>query len=47
MVKSATMVSIEMSSGREATVAVAAPGVVMEERDAVLVECRAECSWAE
>jgi hypothetical protein len=44
-VKTATRVSIEMSRGREEVV------VEWEEarvdKVAVLVECRAECSWAE
>lgn len=43
--KTATRVSIEMSRGREEVV------VEWEEarvdKVAVLVECRAECSWAE
>lgn len=43
----ATMVSIEISIGRDAIADAAAPWDVREDRDAVLVEWRAECSWAE
>ena len=43
----ATIVSIEMSSGSEATLEVVAPGDLMEDIEAALVEWRAECSWAE
>lgn len=43
----AAIVSIEMSSGSEVTVEVAALGGLMEDNEAALVEWRAECSWAE
>jgi hypothetical protein len=43
----ATTVSIEISIGREATVDAAAVCDAMGDKDAVLVEWRAECSWAE
>lgn len=45
--KIATMVSTEMSRGRETTADGDAPGDVIEDKDAVLVEWRAECSFAE
>jgi len=41
----ATMVSMDMSIGSEATVD--ALWEVIDERSAVLVELRTECSWAE
>jgi hypothetical protein len=46
-VKTATIVSIDISSGRDVTADADAPGDVIEDKDAVLVEWRAECSWAE
>ena len=47
IIKTAMIVSIEISSGSEATVDVVALDDLMEDNDAVLVEWRAECSWAE
>lgn len=46
-VKIAMMVSMEMSIGRAATAEIDGPWDVSEDSDAVLVEWRAECSWAE
>jgi hypothetical protein len=47
MVNTATMVSIDMSIGSEATVDTAAVCDAMDDKDAAVVEWRAECSWAE
>jgi len=46
-VKTATMVSIDMSIGSEATVDAVAVCEVMDDKDALLVAWRAECSCAE
>ncbi len=47
MTNTAKTVSIEISIGSEATVDAAAACDAMDDKDAVLVEWRAECSWAE
>jgi hypothetical protein len=47
MVNTATTVSIDISIGSDATVDVAALCDEMDDKEAVLVEWRAECSWAE
>jgi hypothetical protein len=46
MIRTATMVSMEMSRGRETAVVVDVPWEIEESVD-VERECRAECSWAE
>jgi hypothetical protein len=43
----ATAVSIDISIGSEVTVDAAVECDAMDDKDAVLVEWRAECSWAE
>jgi hypothetical protein len=47
MTNTATTVSIDISIGRDATVDADAVCDAMDDKDAVLVEWRAECSWAE
>jgi hypothetical protein len=47
MTNTATTVSIEISIGSDATVDVAAVCDEIDDKEAALIEWRAECSWAE
>jgi len=47
MMNTATTVSIDMSIGSDAIVDAAVLCDEMDDKEAVLVEWRAECSWAE